>query len=456
VLTALIVEDDRSTLLALSEFVEEAGFTTTTAATFEEARAILRQNRLDLVLLDIVLPDGSGIDLLLELPSHARPHVLLMSGQDAVKQAVQSLSLQTVRFLRKPVDSDSLARALSAVRKACGSKAKPKTAPLGGRMLGRSAVMQEVLRLVERVGPTDYSVLIEGESGTGKELLAEAVHQCSSRAKQAFLPVNCGAFPDTLIDSELFGHERGAFTGATTSKPGVFEQADGGTLFLDELAEMPLDVQVRLLRVLETQQVRRVGGTRQIDVDVRVIAATNRPVAEALRENLLREDLVHRLSVFPILLPPLRERTEDIEELTQYFLEEAAKREGRDKTLAPATWRALLSYRWPGNIRQLRNAVQHAFVLAEGDTITPDCLPRPIRERTEEVLDEQTSISEFVGSTIAETERRLIEATLQEYGGDKRATAETLGISLRTLYNRLKEYGRAEVDEELPEEADNS
>lgn len=438
--TALIVEDDETTRYALSEFIEREGFATLTAANFEEARGELARVRPDVVLLDMYLPVGSGLDLLLEMPT-PRPHVLLISGDESIQQAVAQMSLRTVQFLRKPIDLDQLTALLTRVRKEVPPRDKSRGV---GRIVGSSEQMQEVQRLILKVAPTDFAVYIEGESGTGKELVAEAIHLNSPRRAKNFVALNCGALPDSLIDSELFGHERGAFTGAATSKAGVFEQADGGTLFLDEIAEMPPELQVRLLRVLETGRVKRVGGNKEIEVDVRILAATNRAAHDAIQAGKLREDLFHRLSVFPIQLAPLRERPDDIEQLADHFLTEVIEAEGFQRHFDPACMAVMRAYGWPGNVRQLRNAVHRAYVVAEGETITPECLPPQVLQH--QPATGRGDVNLPVGTTIADAERRLIEATLRSRHGDKRAAAKVLGISLRTLYYRLNEYAAADAD----------
>jgi len=441
--SALVIDDDRQTLYALAELIERHGFTTTTASSFAEARRELRGSRPDVVLLDVCLPDGSGLDLLLEIPRQQRPHVLLMSGEGSVRRAVGQLALRSVQFLQKPLEPTELAEMLRRVRRRCRSAAHSDSKD-GRQLLGASPVMQEVSALIEKVSPTDFPVYIEGESGTGKELVAEAIHRGSARAGGSFVAINCGALPETLVDSELFGHERGAFTGATEARRGVFEQAQRGTLFLDEITEMPLEIQVRLLRVLENSRLRRIGGSRDLEVDVRVVAASNRPAEQALAEGRLREDLFHRLCVFPIHLPPLRERGDDIARLAHHFLAEIGAQEGRTKSFDPAALALLARYSWPGNVRQLRNAVQRAYIVSD-DVLTVAALPPQLHGRGDAAppcaAQRHTDrIEVSVGSTIAAAERALIEATLQQHGGDKRAAASALGISLRTLYNRLREY----------------
>jgi DNA-binding NtrC family response regulator len=308
-------------------------------------------------------------------------------------------------------------------------------------MVGRSKPILEVYDLVARVAPTDATVLITGESGTGKELVAETLHRCSARKDAVLLPVNCGAVSPNLIESELFGHERGSFTGADRQRKGCFERATGGTLLLDEVTEMPIELQVKLLRVLETDTLVRVGGTEPVRVNVRVLAATNRDPAEAVKAGKLREDLYYRLNVFPIALPPLRERPGDIELLAEHFLAELNREGATSKTLSRAALERLRRNAWTGNVRELRNVVQRAYILAD-DEISAEVLP--LSEETSRPSPENGQVLQIrVGTSIDRAEQRLILATLELTGGDKKKAAEMLNISLKTLYNRLNVYEAA-------------
>lgn len=296
--------------------------------------------------------------------------------------------------------------------------------------------MRQLYRTVARVAPTEAIVFLQGESGTGKELIAQTIHDLSARRDGVFVPVNCGALPVTLIESELFGHERGSFTGANRQHRGYFERASGGTLFLDEITEMPLELQVNLLRVLETGTLMRVGGRQEVRVDVRVVTATNRPPAEAVAEGRLREDLYFRLSAFPIRVPPVREREGDVPRLARHFLALLNAADGIEKRLTPDAMRMLEAHAWPGNVRELKNALQRAYILAD-DLIEVHHLP----PSTLEPFNGSRRRLEFgVGTTLEDAERRLILATLEHFGGDKRRAADTLGVSLKTIYNRLKHY----------------
>jgi len=455
---ALLVEDDKSALEALTVLVERMGFSTVGASTWSDAKTELARHDFDVVLLDVMLPGGSGIDLLLDIPKEQRPQVVMMSGVESVRNAFASFPMQELHFVQKPIDADVLSRTLAVVRRriSIGPAARaPRKSKGLAQMLGDSVAMRDLRGLVAKVAPTDLSVYVQGESGTGKELVASLIHELSMRRDKPFVALNCGAVPETLIDSELFGHEKGSFTGADKVKSGLFEQADGGTLFLDEIAEMPIDLQVRLLRTLETGRLRRVGGTRDLDVDVRIIAATNRRFDEAIAEGRFREDLFHRLCVFPIVTPPLRERPEDIEPLVRHFLAEIEEQTGRVKPCTPETMQRLCTYDWPGNVRQLRNVMLRAHVMAD-QMITPDCLPdqlssAPAKLHAVAARDAGNRIEVSVGTSIAEAERRLIEATIAEQSGDKRAAAEILGVSLRTLYNRLKQYDGEQQQEAASE-----
>jgi DNA-binding NtrC family response regulator len=301
-------------------------------------------------------------------------------------------------------------------------------------MVGASAAMQRVYDLVARIARTEATVLIIGDTGTGKELVAQTFHSMSRRAKAPFVPVNCGAVSPTLIESELFGHERGSFTGAERVHRGFFERANRGTLFLDEITEMPQELQVKLLRVLETGSLSRVGGNEIIKVDVRVVAATNRRPEEAVASGKLREDLLYRLNVLPVELPPLRDRRDDVELLAEHFLELLNKESGTAKRFTPPALLRLRSYNWPGNVREMRNAIQRAYILSEND-IDLESLPL-----SSEAESPASGLVVKVGTSIAEAERRLVLATLEHFQGDKKKTAAVLKISLKTLYNRLNVY----------------
>jgi DNA-binding NtrC family response regulator len=306
-----------------------------------------------------------------------------------------------------------------------------------GVMYGMSPSMEKLYEQIERVAATDATVLLVGESGTGKELVATAIHAASNRREEAFVAVNCGAIPAHLIEAALFGHEKGSFTGASRQHVGYFEQASRGTLFLDEITEMPVDMQVKLLRVLESGAFMRVGGDDEVKVDVRLVAATNRDLEEAVKQGNLREDLMYRLAVFPVRVPPLRERGGDIELVAQQFLRELNEKEGTHKVFSRGAVEVMRSYSWPGNVRELKNVVHRAFILGTDTLDIEDCISDP---STKKPTVQEGCLNFFVGTPLADAQREIILATLKHYSGNKRLTAEALGISLKTLYNRLKEY----------------
>ena len=442
-LSALIVEDDEDFRASVASLVSREGYRTHEVGTLAHAREAIVDARPDVVLLDLTLPDGDGLELLADEDPREFTEFVIMTGNADVESAIAALREGALDYLPKPVDRSRLQTSLANVARTRGLKRevsalRDELRGLGrfGPMVGRSKAMQQVYDLIARVATTQSTVFVTGESGTGKELVAETIHQLSDRKDEPFLALNCGAMSGSLIESELFGHEKGSFTGADRRRQGYFEEASGGTLFLDEITEMPIELQVKLLRVLETGAITRVGATSPTPVDVRILTASNRDPSEAVRENALREDLLYRLNVFPIHVPPLRERSDDIELLAQYFLQSVNEREGTSKRLGDRAVRRLHELRWPGNVRELKNAIERAAILADA-TIGPDDLPEPDPSA---VAEPDSTLQVRVGSSIAEVERRLILATLEELGGDKNRTASVLGISLKTLYNRLKVY----------------
>jgi len=431
--------------------VEQEGFDPLAAGTLKKARSLLQKHRPDVVLLDVELPDGSGLDLLDELEGHPEADVVIVSGAVSVDEAVYAMHEGAVDVLGKPVDTARLRKFLAGARRAArlrreiaDLRGELKSLGRFGRLVGKSPAAEHVYDLISKVAPTSATVLVVGETGTGKELVARSLHDLSRRADKTFVPLNCGAIAPNLIESELFGHERGSFTGATRSRKGVFQKADGGTLFLDEITEMSPELQVRLLRVLETQEIVRVGGEQPITVDVRLVAATNRVPEEAVEEGKLREDLLFRLDVFRIEVPPLRSRGSDAELLARHFLEELNRKEGKAKELGERALRKIRAHDWPGNVREVKNAIERAFIVGD-DEIGPQHLslgPASDAPRAGGDLDIG------VGMSIADAERRLILATLTELEGDKKRAAEMLGISLKTLYNRLNAYADETDDHE--------
>ena len=380
---ALIVDDSAATLSALVELVSAEGFTTSAALTVDRAKVELSRQSPDIVLADLNLPDGTGMNLLDAVErSGASPAVVFITGQASVDTAVEALRRGVTDYLTKPLDVNRLREILSDVSRTghiseeIGElKARQKGTGRFAGIVGRSEPMLKLGELIGRIAPSSASVLVSGESGSGKEVVARTIHELSRRRHGPFVPVNCGAISPTLMESELFGHEKGSFTGAERRHKGYFEQATRGTLFLDEITEMPVELQVKLLRVLETGTFSRVGSTQSQEADVRVIAASNRPPETAVASGKLREDLLNRLNVFPIVLPPLRDRADDIGLLAEHFLGEVNQSEGVAKRFTREAVAKLERYRWPGNVRELRNVVQRAYVMTNGDTITDEWLP---------------------------------------------------------------------------------
>jgi len=441
----LIVDDDAATREALAVVVGEYGLTTAQAGDLREARIQLIRQTPDVIFTDLKLPDGSGTDLFEDLDPRSGVELVVITGHASVETAVDALKAGAIDYLVKPINLQRVKAILNRLPRAGDLKAEIGTLRgelrrMGrfGLMLGNSPAMQEVYDQIGRVAPTPASVMLVGESGTGKEVAAQTIHQLSLRRKHEFLAVNCGAISPNLIESEMFGHERGSFTGADRQHKGYFERANGGTLFLDEITEMPAELQVKLLRVLETGMFMRVGTTKEIETDVRLIAATNRDPEEAVASGKLRLDLYHRLNVFPINLPPLRERGKDAELLAQSFLDELNERHGTNKKFPPAVRDMLAAYPWPGNVRELKNYVQRAHIMAGNDDELTATVPLQISLSKSTV---GTAVTIPFGTSLAEADRQLILATLEQCGGVKTRAAEILGISLKTLYNRLVEYG---------------
>lgn len=471
---ALIVDDDVDSASSLKALIMAEHCTVAVAHNLRDARRQIALQQPDLVLLDLQLPDGSGMELFSVPELLANSEVVLITGHASLETSIQALRLGAADYLIKPINLLRLQGVLSRLTKPALLKAEVETlaaqvAPSGhfGALWGRAPAMLQLYEQIARVAMTSVTVFITGESGSGKEVVAQTVHDLSRRRKQPFLAVNCGAISPNLIESEIFGHEKGSFTGADRQHLGLFERASGGTLFLDEITEMPMELQVKLLRVLETGCFMRVGSTQMQVADVRVLAATNRRPEQAVAAGKLREDLLYRLNVFPIELPPLRERLSDVGLLARHFLTAFGAQEGQAKHFSAAALERLAQYRWPGNVRELRNAVQRAYVMAAGDVIDEQWLPQPsllshaaaggvaapatppAARRTASSSDEafeQESITLTIGTTLASAERTLILATLRHHHHQKERTAAALGISLKTLYNRLKEYAADGLD----------
>jgi DNA-binding NtrC family response regulator len=436
-LRALFIDDDADFLLGVTEVATQEGFEVTGARTLRDARERFAEGVFDLVLVDLELPDGDGIEFLRELKQASSVDVIIVSGVATLDSAIEALRLGALDYLTKPLDNRRLKAVLANVLRLRSLQEEVGTLrselrKFGrfGPLIGGSLAMQKVYDLMVKVAPTDATVFITGESGTGKELVAQAIYELSGRKRRPFLPLDCGSIPQNLIESELFGHERGSFTGATQLRRGYFERATAGTLFLDEITEMPIELQVKLLRVLESGSLVRVGGDAPIPVNVRLIAASNRLPKDAVQNGKLREDLFYRINVFPIALPPLRERAGDAVLLAQHFLDALNAAQGTSKRLSAAAHERILAHPWRGNVRELKNEIQRAFIIHDevielGDL---DSGRGPAPAAAE------------VGTSLEESERLLILGTLERCNGDKKKAAEILGISLKTLYNRLHLY----------------
>jgi DNA-binding NtrC family response regulator len=441
----LVVDDERDAAESMAMLVSDAGFTVSTAGNLRDARRQMALQKPDLVLLDLMLPDGSGMKLFEDATLREQTEVVLVTGHGDVETSVQALRLGAADYLLKPVQLEQLRDVLSRVGRPVPAgttrSRSTRSDPRVGRLLGHSPLMQRVQGQIERVAPTGVTVLITGESGTGKELVATTLHDRSRRAAFPFLAVNCGAISPNLMESEIFGHEKGSFTGADAQHIGFFERARGGTLFLDEITEMPLELQVKLLRVLETGTFMRVGSSQQQTTDVRLIAATNRDPMQAVQEGKLREDLLYRLNVFPIHVPPLRERAEDVPLIATHFLDAISRRERRNKRFTPQALQRLTEHDWPGNVRELRNVVERAYVMAPGGEILDPCLQAQAPPtRVERQEPDVPVLSVCVGDSWADIERQVVLATLDYFDGHQQRASYALGVSVKTLYNRLRDW----------------
>jgi two-component system response regulator PilR (NtrC family) len=442
----LVVDDERSILLLLKEALSQWGYQVTVAPSAAEALGLLKSELFDALITDIRMPDMSGLELLREVKKQDESiEVVMMTGYPTIASAVQALKEGAYDYLSKPLILDELRHLMSRMmeRKFLRGEVSTLRARLGeeltvNELIGTSVPMERVKEIIGKVAVTDSPVLIEGESGTGKELVAAAIHRLSSRAKRPFIPVNCSAIPQDLLESEFFGHVRGAFSGAVADALGLFRGADEGTIFLDEIAELSPALQVKLLRVLQEMQVRPVGSTKAYPVDVRVIAATNRDLERAMTEGSFRQDLFYRLNVVRITLPPLRERRDDIQALVSHFLRRFNRRFHRDvRGIAPDALAALTAYTFPGNVRELENLIERAYAMGAREQIQLADLP---------TLSKAAAAAPPVTSpdtvpALGDVERELILKALAVFKDDKEAAAKALGISRRTIYRRLKEYG---------------
>ena len=440
----LIVEDDSAARVGLEQLVKSWGFVAESASDGEEALEKVTTFRPAIVISDVVMPRMDGLALLRALQTQgADVTTLLLTAQGTVETAVEAMKEGAYDYLTKPIDIqrlkillDKIVERLETMREVKALRRQLREHGTFGSLIGNSPEMRKIYSIVEQAAPTGASVLITGESGTGKELVAQMIHQLSPRASFPFVAINCAAIPETLLESEIFGHEKGAFTGAADRRQGCFELADRGTLFLDEIGEMTPATQVKLLRVLQERKFRRLGGRIEQSVDVRVIAATNVDPQEAVKQGKLREDLFYRLNVFAFRLPPLRERKEDLQLLIQAFINEFNAR--NQKNIAAVdhqAMRMLEHYAWPGNVRELRNVIERATILAPGPFIEAKHLPPVLAE--EPPPQHQPQVALAPGTTVEEAERRLILMTLEHTRDNKTRAAEILGISLKTLHNKL-------------------
>ncbi len=451
---ALVVDDEPNLRRVLAAMLKREGYEVTVAEDGVQALAELRKNGADVVVTDQVMPKMDGISLLKAvLADFPEVPVIMITAHGTVDSAVEAIKLGAFDYITKPFEQDELKRVIAkAVRTRDLSKTSvpaPSDEKARQALVGASASMQEVFKILDKVADTPSTVLITGESGTGKELVATALHAGSSRRTKPFIRINCAAIPKDLMESELFGYERGAFTGAVTSKPGRFELADDGTLFLDEIAEIPPEMQVKLLRALQESEFERVGGIKTLKVDVRLIAATNRDLKKEVAEGRFREDLFYRLNVVPIALPPLRDRTDDIPALVRHFVDKYNKRLNKKvQGIEPDALEVLQEYGWPGNIRELENLMERMLLFAEGPVLLASDLPEPLKTVDTVKLPVlaagpagDASMKEIVRQAAAELERDLIGRALEETGGNVTQAAKKLKISRKSLQIKMKEFG---------------
>jgi DNA-binding NtrC family response regulator len=448
-LRLLFVDDEAPIRMVMGKELQRIGHDVSIVDGGKAAIAALSENAFDAAIVDLKMPEVDGWAVIEHIKkSGADTEIIISTGHGGFDDAIRAIRLGAYDFLRKPykiVEIDSVLNRVAEKRMLCNraQALEVELQSVRGKTLlvGESAGMQRVKKLVERIAPTDSSVLVLGETGTGKELVARSIHEHSQRAKMPFVAVNCGALPENLVESELFGHKKGAFTGADTPRKGLIEVANGGTLFLDELGELDKAMQVKLLRFLESGEVRRVGENEAFHVDVRVVCATNRNLEDMVSEGTFREDLFFRVNTFEIRLPPLRERKDDIPALARFLAARYLKRQSvPEEILAPETVELMRAHEWAGNVRELANAVEHAVILSDGKTIHPEDLPTSVSRRSS-AGNRPFLISNFAYSmTLREIEMEVILQTLDKYHGDKPKSADELGIALKTLYNKLNQH----------------
>lgn len=449
----LLVDDDERLCTAAGKVLAGQCYRVGFAASGREALDTLKQQSVALVISDLRLPDLDGIALLKQI-RELRPEVevVMITGHGSVEKAVEAMKFGAYDFIEKPLDSIALlktvAKALEKQRLA--SENRQLRSQLQQRhgieaLIGDSPAMKAVKQVIRQIAPTDVNVLIQGESGTGKEVVADTLHELSDRRDKRFLKISCAAIPETLLESELFGHERGAFTGAAASKPGKLEQADGGTLLLDEIAEMSPPLQAKLLRVLQDGKFQRLGGTHDLQTDFRLLCATHSNIPKAIEEKRFRHDLYYRINTVQIVLPPLRERREDVPVLAVYFLRRFATEMGKDiRDIAPPAHDQLLAHSWPGNVRELQHVIQRAVALAESDTIVSFAFAPAVSGKSAAATPEQDGsiVSIPIGTSVGEATKRLVQATIEQCAGNKLQAARILGIPPRTMYRHFSKPGQ--------------
>jgi DNA-binding NtrC family response regulator len=458
----LIADDELSMTNALSAILTSEGYEVAVAQDGKKALDQLSADDFGVVLADLKMPKLDGLALLKELQRQAIPtECIIVTGQGTVDSAVQAMREGAYDYIEKPLNAEKLNRLKALIPKALDKfnvqernrelSSKLENLTHYGELTGQSEEMRAVYQIIDSVAPSSASVMILGESGTGKELVARALHAKSDRAKGPFFALNCAALPKDILENELFGHEKGAFTGSTNEKAGAFEMAHGGTIFLDEVAEMATDIQVKLLRAIETRTIRRLGGKKEISVDIRIVAATNRDLQKALAENELREDLYYRLAVVEVFLPPLRDRAGDIKLLANEFLARFSQQNGKKiKGFESGAWEWILSHNWAGNVRELKNAVERAVIMARGEIITPeDIMPRHLR-----MSGEMPAISMAAGSSLADARKQLVLRTFATANGDLARTAKIVGISAdevrAEISAMLRSNGTSHAEAEKP------
>src|SRR5712691_4661195 len=458
----LIVEDEENERTGLAELISSWGYVAETARDGQEGHEKVSVWSPSIIITDLKMPRMSGLEMLEKIAADSQTiAVIVVTAQGTIDSAVQAMRMGAYDYVTKPIDTARLRTILQNAATLLGTRvelevtrSKLRDAGSLGSLVGPSKKMQEIFRLIEMVAPSTASVLITGASGTGKELVARTVHELSPRRHKPFVPINCAAIPETLIESEIFGHEKGAFTGALERRTGCFELAEGGTLLLDEIGEMPVATQAKLLRVLEDRKLRRLGSKVETTVDVRVLAATNKVPEEAVAHGELRNDLYYRLNVFNVHMPPLREHKEDIPELVRALLAEMSARHGRKvATVSEAVLNAFNNYSWSGNVRELRNALERAVIVCDGPVVETKHLPPNFGQTTvRPAVNDPDAVRLGVGTTVEQAEKLLILKTLESTHNNKTRAAEILGISLKTLHNKLKEYGSAAGDGTLGKE----